>query len=52
MIRVGRGTIPVAAFEQMLMGDKTAMGDFSAPAKGLFLDRVDYPEALFLQDSF
>lgn len=49
MVRVARGTIQVDAFERLLAQKALAAADFSAPAKGLFLIRVNYPEGLFLE---
>lgn len=47
MVRVARGTISYDAFETIITQKETASADFSAPAKGLFLVSVTYPERLF-----
>ncbi|HLP36503.1 tRNA pseudouridine(38-40) synthase TruA [Lacibacter sp.] len=49
MVRVARGTMTFEAFETLLTQKALAAADFSAPAKGLFLVRVNYPEQLFLK---
>ena len=48
MVRVARGTISLDTFETIITQKETAAADFSAPAKGLFLVQVNYPEQLFL----
>ena len=44
MVKVGRGRIGVGDFREVLLGGDQAKADFSAPAHGLFLARVRYPE--------
>lgn len=44
MVKVGRGRISVDEFIQILAAKDCAKSDFSAPAKGLFLDDVLYVE--------
>jgi tRNA pseudouridine38-40 synthase len=46
MIRVSRGGLSTASFEKLLDGTEPSGADFSAPAVGLFLERVDYPPGL------
>lgn len=46
MVKVGRGKISVQAFEQILEARDSRLADFSAPAHGLFLEEVSYPDAL------
>lgn len=48
MVRVARGTMKLDAFEELLAHRKLASADFSAPAKGLFLVNVSYPDSIFL----
>jgi tRNA pseudouridine38-40 synthase len=48
MVRVARGTMKLDAFEELVAHRKPASADFSAPAKGLFLVSVSYPENIFL----
>ena len=50
MIRVARGTISIEDFDNILKRGIPASADFSAPAKGLFLEKVDYPEGQFLME--
>lgn len=49
MVRAARGTMTLDAFEALLAQKTLAAADFSAPAKGLFLVKVSYPEQLFLK---
>lgn len=44
MVKVGRGRITVAEFSQIIAAKDCARSDFSAPAKGLFLEDVLYEE--------
>jgi tRNA pseudouridine38-40 synthase len=44
MLLVGRGQISVEQFEEILLGGDPARVNFNVPAKGLFLERVRYPE--------
>ncbi|MFT3846885.1 MAG: tRNA pseudouridine(38-40) synthase TruA [Lacibacter sp.] len=48
MIKVGRGSIDIQEFDRILKSRELSSADFSAPAKGLFLVRVSYPEEIFL----
>jgi tRNA pseudouridine38-40 synthase len=48
MVRVARGTMKLEAFEELIEHKKLATADFSAPAKGLFLVSVSYPNDIFL----
>jgi tRNA pseudouridine38-40 synthase len=51
MIKVARGNLSTPNFEALLKGGEVASADFSAPAKGLFLDKVAYPDGVFLSES-
>jgi len=44
MLLVGRGQISMEQFEEILRGGDPARVNFNVPAKGLFLERVRYPE--------
>jgi tRNA pseudouridine38-40 synthase len=44
MLLVGRGQISPGQFEEILDGKDAARVNFNVPAKGLFLERVLYPE--------
>ena len=48
MLRVARGGMKLDEFEALLREGEHSAADFSAPAKGLFLMRVTYPEGLFV----
>lgn len=48
MVKVGRGKMEIDDFRKVMLGKDSAMADFSAPAHGLFLDRVVYPDFLSL----
>jgi tRNA pseudouridine38-40 synthase len=45
MLLVGRGQLTVAQFEEILEGRDPSRVNFNVPAKGLFLERVRYPES-------
>ncbi len=48
MIEVGYGKMSLADFDGIIIsGDRTRVGQ-SAPAKGLFLSDIEYPEEIFL----
>jgi len=49
MVRVARGTMTMEAFEALFSKSTIASADFSAPARGLFLVKVNYPDELFLR---
>jgi tRNA pseudouridine38-40 synthase len=44
MLLVGRGQISMGLFEEILLSGDSARVNFNVPAKGLFLERVRYPE--------
>lgn len=48
MLKVARGSMQVDEFAALLSGGEHSSADFSAPAKGLFLIQVSYPESLFV----
>ncbi len=47
LILVGRKKISPAQFEEIIVSRDCTRADFSAPAHGLFLERVHYPATLF-----
>ncbi len=47
MLKVGRGKINRLDFETLFECKKCGIADFSAPAQGLFLERVHYPPNFF-----
>jgi tRNA pseudouridine38-40 synthase len=49
MLLVGRGQITVSQFEEIVAGKDPARVNFNVPAKGLFLERVRYPEGYGLE---
>lgn len=49
MLRVARGSMTVDEFETLLKNGDHSSADFSAPAKGLFLIHVAYPDQLFIK---
>jgi tRNA pseudouridine38-40 synthase len=51
MVKAARGNLANRDFEAVLKGGKPASADFSAPAKGLFLEDVAYPEGQFLTET-
>jgi tRNA pseudouridine38-40 synthase len=44
MLGVGRGQLSLPEFEEILNGKDPARVNFNVPAKGLFLERIRYPE--------
>jgi tRNA pseudouridine38-40 synthase len=44
MLLVGRGQITLTQFEEILAGKDPARVNFNVPAKGLFLERIRYPD--------
>jgi len=46
MLKVSRGTISLAELKEIIASKNCANADFSAPAKGLFLEQVSYPYEL------
>ncbi|WP_407522553.1 tRNA pseudouridine(38-40) synthase TruA [Lacibacter sp. MH-610] len=47
MMQVARGNRSITDFQRLFTDPKQASADFSAPAKGLFLCKVNYPDAQF-----
>ena len=47
MLKVGRGTISTEAFRQIIEAKDCSKADFSAPAHGLCLVNVNFPEVIF-----
>ena len=52
MLRVARGSTSLNEFAALLSGGDPSSADFSAPAKGLFLMQVTYPEGLFVNSDY
>jgi tRNA pseudouridine38-40 synthase len=48
MLLAGRGQISGPEFEEILLGREPSRVNFNVPAKGLFLERVKYPESYHL----
>jgi tRNA pseudouridine38-40 synthase len=46
MVKVGRGRMEIDDFKKVMLSKDSAMADFSAPAHGLILDEVIYPDFL------
>lgn len=51
LVEVGRGKLSVAGFRQVIEQQDRCKAGTSAPAQGLFLVDVTYPEEIFLSDS-
>ncbi len=47
LILVGRKKVSLSAFEKIIAGRDCTKADFSAPAHGLFLEKVNYPASVF-----
>jgi tRNA pseudouridine38-40 synthase len=48
LIPVGRGKLSVSAFEEIIKGKDRSLAGQSAPAHGLALTVIEYPESVFL----
>lgn len=48
MLRVGRGKINMQEFISIIESKENRLADFSVPAHGLFLKRVNFPDGIFL----
>ncbi len=48
MIDIGKGKITLEKFEEIITAKDRSMAGMSAPAKGLFLTDIEYPETLFI----
>ena len=46
MVRVGRGQLELGELREIIEAKDCTRADFATPAKGLFLEKVCYPEAL------
>lgn len=49
MLLAGRGLISPSQFEEILVSQDSTKVNFNVPAKGLFLERVRYPESFGLE---
>jgi tRNA pseudouridine38-40 synthase len=47
MIILGTGKISLKEFEDVILARDRSRAGTSAPAKGLFLTDIEYPEAIF-----
>lgn len=47
MVNVGRGKITAGQFEEIIIAKDRARAGMTAPARGLFLAGIEYPEELF-----
>lgn len=50
MINVGTGKMDASAFEEIILSKDRCRAGKSAPAKGLFLTDIEYPEEIFIHD--
>ena len=48
MIEAGKGRIEPEEFERILVSRNRSSAGMSAPAKGLFLSGIEYPEEIFI----
>lgn len=51
LVEVGRGQLSVPQFREVIEGKDRCLAGESVPAEGLFLERVDYPENVFVGDA-
>jgi tRNA pseudouridine38-40 synthase len=49
MVETGSGRISLKEFEDILLAKNRSSAGKSAPAKGLFLIDIEYPEAIFFR---
>lgn len=47
-LKIGRGTLTLKDLDQIIEAKDCSKADFSAPAKGLFLLQVHFPDTIFL----
>lgn len=52
MLQVGRGKITLEKFKKIIEAKDCTKADFSVPAHGLFLQKVEYPDGYFLGEDF
>jgi tRNA pseudouridine38-40 synthase len=48
VVEVGRGKITPEGFEEIILAKERSSAGMSAPAKGLFLTDIEYPEEIFV----
>jgi tRNA pseudouridine38-40 synthase len=48
LVEIGRGKITLEEFEKIILSKNRSSAGMSAPAKGLFLAAVEYPEEIFV----
>jgi tRNA pseudouridine38-40 synthase len=48
MVEIGTGKINLEEFEKIIMSNDRSSAGMSAPAKGLFLVDIEYPEEIFI----
>lgn len=48
LIQVGKGKLSIADFEKIILSKDRSSAGMSAPARGLFLVDIEYPEEIFL----
>jgi tRNA pseudouridine38-40 synthase len=49
MLQVGRGTISLQQFKEIIEAKDCTKANFTTPAHGLFLASVQYPENIFTE---
>jgi tRNA pseudouridine38-40 synthase len=48
MVRIGRGKISPDEFEKIILSKNRSSAGMSAPARGLFLSAIEYPDEIFV----
>ncbi len=48
MVEIGTGKINTEEFEKIILSKDRSSAGMSAPAKGLFLVDIEYPEEIFV----
>ncbi len=50
ILEIGLGKMDIKEFEEIILAKDRCRAGKSAPAKGLFLDYIEYPEEIFISD--
>jgi tRNA pseudouridine38-40 synthase len=48
MVKIGRGRMSLDEFEKVILSKNRSSAGMSAPAKGLFLSAIEYPDEIFV----
>lgn len=48
LLPIGRGKMPVESFRKVILSANRSLAGSAAPPEGLFMERIDYPQDIFL----